>query len=103
MTPNDHNEHPSTGTADADPPEAEQPDPIIVPAGELLEPACGPFTDLAAQDLGEGAWRGIDTDGRPVSEKLRPDVRVGDAGKGIELRWEIALDEATLEATGTAT
>jgi hypothetical protein len=74
-----------------------QPDAIIVPMREVLEPIHGPLHDLDVRGVAEDtyAWTALDEKGRRLSGTLAPQFAVGDEGKTIVLGWEVVLDGST--------
>jgi hypothetical protein len=84
-------------TPDPDSLDGPQPDPIVVPYGDILDPVVGPLTstEVGRMDAETLAWAGVDEAGRPVSGTARLDAEIGEDGRSIVLGWRVEVDPTT--------
>jgi hypothetical protein len=80
-----------TDTEDSD---LYEPDPIIVPYLEVLEPVVGPLTrvEVGLVSTETVAWAGLDEAGSVQSGTASLDVDIGDDATSIVLGWHVEVD-----------
>lgn len=84
-------------TTDPEPLDTYEPDPIVVPYRDILDPLVGPFTRVEVGPMGGDvlAWAGVDAAGCVQSGTLRPDFCIGEDQRSITISWRVEVDETT--------